>query len=128
MSEIKEIFGLLEDKRISDLLYTIFVYGSKDGCYFRQSDLENLFSGPDTYGNDTVRRKLKLMENIFIKIKRNNKTEYHSCDGYPEIKEIGDSRQFIFKWTNKKTLKGNPIMPTFNWLEKLYNFKLTKEQ
>lgn len=129
MQEMKQIFDLLEDKQTSELIYTIFVYGSKDGFYFRQSDLEEIFSSPDSGGNGNIRLKLKSIENLFIIKKK--KIHFHKYDGcgMPLLKENNFGWHYYdIKWSNKTTTRGVALVPTFNWLEKLYKITLTQKQ
>lgn len=130
MNKKELILNLLDEKLTSQILYTIFVFGSKEGYYFRQSDLEELFY-PEVTGNNTVRQKIKKIKPFFLcNTNQNNKTNFHKYDGINENKELNknENKFKIIKWTSKKTNKGIPLIPSFKWFEILFDIKLNKKE
>ena len=116
------ILGLLDDKKISDLIFTIFVYGSEKDKYFRQADLEDFFYSEEVSGNNTIRTNLKKIEDLFVI--KNDDVKFHCYDGY----KINDNKSYSIEWSNKKQSKGKAIIPTFKWMEILCGPRLSKSQ
>lgn len=125
---IKKIFDLLKDKQISNIIYMVYVFGSKEGYHFRQAELESFFASPEAGKNGSVRSKFKLIDGLFIEIDKNNKHPFHCCDGHPEIEESNGEYKYKIRWTQKTTIKGCPIRPSFKWLKELYDIELTLDQ
>ncbi|MDD3976053.1 MAG: hypothetical protein WC996_02260 [Peptostreptococcales bacterium] len=116
------ILDLLDEKLTSQVLFSIFVFGSRENYYFTQKNLEEIFY-PDVTGNNTIRNKIKKIKPFFLETIP-DKNDFHQFDRVDEKKD----GSIEIKWTSKTTNKGNPLIPSFKWFEILFDIKLNKKQ
>jgi len=132
MNEKEEIKRLLSGGLSSRIIYTLFVYGSKDTEMFRLKDLQDLLS---KNGSGQISTKMKDLINLgFVEhTKRKNKF-YCSYELNSENFKYALNYKIVWDDTvvtsNGKKLNEWQLVyvPKLDWLEKLYDIKLNQEE